>query len=504
MKICLIRPAILVPRRNQTAMFTPPLGLAYVAGALRAAGHEVTAIDAVGASMDTRHDWRNDCHIFGLSPERTIERVPADVGLIGVQAGFSFEWPYTRELIQGLRAQFPDAWLVGGGEHLTAMPEDSLVESGLDLGVLGEAEETVVELASALERGDCDLATVGGIAWRDALGAVHTNPRRARARDIDSLPLPAWDLFPIEAYLDGGHGFGVNRGRSMPVMASRGCPYQCTFCSSPLMWTTKWVARDPDLLLDELALYQERYGAENFDFYDLTAIIKKQWIVRFCQRIQERGMAFTWQLPSGTRSEVIDAEVAGLLYQTGCRNLSYSPESGSIATLRAIKKKIHPETMLDSIASCVDIGLNIKTNIILGFPNETYREVLESYRFIAKMGWRGAHDISVWGFSPYPGSELFNELRAAGKLTVDDAFYDGLRSYADASRTVSWSPAFSDRRLKTLRLIGAVIFYAAAWLRRPFRPFRMVWNVVRGTHESRSEMAVANLLRRRRIAAVEA
>ena len=113
------------------------------------------------------------------------------------------------------------------------------------------------------------------------------------------------------------------------------------------MWTTRWIPRDPDLLLDEMQFYQEKYGAENFDFYDLTAIVKKSWILDFCRKIEEREMKFTWQLPSGTRTEAIDGEVASLLYRAGCRNMSYSPESGSPTVLRRIKKKIHPGKSFD-------------------------------------------------------------------------------------------------------------------------------------------------------------
>ena len=87
----------------------------------------------------------------------------------------------------------------------------------------------------------------------------------------------------------------------------------------------------------------------NFDFYDLTAIVKKDWIVKFCQKIAERGLSFTWQLPSGTRSEAIDDEVANYLFKSGCRNLSYSPESGSKKVLARIKKKIKTDSVITSI-----------------------------------------------------------------------------------------------------------------------------------------------------------
>jgi len=496
MKICLIRPAILVPKRNVTAMFTPPLGLAYVAGSLKRAGHDVTLIDAVGESLDTRHEWRNDCYIYGLNPEQTIARVTEGTQVIGVAAGFSFEWPYTRDLIDALRARFPKAMLICGGEHFSAMPEYSLENSGLDMGVMGEGEETALELMAELAKPTPDLSQVLGLAFKDKDGVIRVNARRPRTRELDDLPWPAWELMPIENYLERGFGFGVNRGRSMPVMASRGCPYQCTFCSNPQMWTTRWTVRDQDKLLDELQHYQQHFGAQNFDFYDLTAIVKKDWIVSFCSKIKQRGMTFTWQLPSGTRSEAIDEEVAGLLYETGCRNLSYSPESGSPATLEKIKKKIHPPAMLASIRGCVRQGLNVKTNIMLGFPGETLKEVLESYRFIAGMAWNGAHDLSVWAFSPYPGSELFEQLKASGALTFDDDYFDSLRSYADASRTKSYSANFTNERLKTLRFIGTALFYAVGWLRRPARPFHIVWNVLHGKQESRGEMALANMLRR--------
>lgn len=499
LKVSLVRPPIVVPASNITTMFTPPLGLAYVAGSLRDAGFDVQLIDGVGESLDTRHETANECYYYGLTPEETVARIDADARVIGVAFGFSFEWPACRDLVALIRKRFPDALLLGGGEHVTAVPEQSLRESALDIGVLGEGEETAVEIVTAFANGTLDPAKILGIAYKDAAGRVIINPRRARRRDLDSIPWPAWDLMPIENYLSRGFGFGVNRGRSMPMMASRGCPYQCTFCSNPQMWTTRWIARDPDRLLDEMQHYQRVYGIENFDFYDLTAIVKKSWIVTFCRKIEERGMKFTWQLPSGTRSEAIDAEVAALLYRSGCRNMSYSPESGSPTVLERIKKKIHTDAVIASIAAAHQQGMNIKCNIIFGFPGETLKEVFESYRFILRMAWAGAYDISVWAFSPYPGSELFAEISAKRGLIMDDAYYDSLRSYADPTKTISYSEHFSDRTLKLLRLIGTALFYLAQWARRPHRPFKIVWNLLNGRQESRAEMGLYNVIRRSRL-----
>ncbi len=496
MKICLIRPSIVVPANNQTAMFTPPLGLAYVGGSLREGGFDVQIIDAVGEALDTRHLVDNDCYIYGLTHAEIVERIDPESQIIGVAFGFSFEWPTCRDLTLAIREKFPNALLIGGGEHVTAVPDQSLLESALDIAVLGEGEETALEVCEQFADGDLEPASIIGIAFKDADGVVQINDRRPRKRELDEIAWPAWDLMPIENYLDRGYGFGVNRGRSMPLMASRGCPYQCTFCSNPAMWTTRWVARSTDLLLDEMQYYQDKYAIENFDFYDLTAIVKKAWIIEFCKKIEERGMKFTWQLPSGTRSEAIDAEVAGWLYKSGCRNLSYSPESGSPVILEKIKKKIKTESVLESIRSSYSQGMSLKTNIMLGFPGESMAEVKDTYKFIAKMAIAGADDISVWAFSPYPGSELFEQISATGVIKLDDAYYDSLRSYADTSRTVSYSENFSDKKLKTLRWIGVSIFYVTSWVVRPIRPFKIVWHVLSGRHETRSEMALANIVKR--------
>lgn len=494
--VCLIRPPILVPKSHPIVQFTPPIGITYLAGSLRDANIDVTVIDGLGEALDTRHHADNDCFIYGLHPDEIVARIPVEAKVVGISASFSFEWPTCRDLIGRIRKQFPTALLVGGGEHITALPELSLNESGLDVAVLGEGENTFLSIAKQCLSDDTNLHTINGIIFKSATGDLHKTEPNGRIRNIDEIPRPAWDTIPIGEYLDRGMGFGVNRGRSMPVLASRGCPFQCTFCSSPQMWTTRWIPRDADLLLDELAYYQEHYGVTNFDFYDLTAIVKKKWIIDFCKKIEERGMVFTWQLPSGTRSEAIDHEVASYLYKSGCRNLSYSPESGSPSVLARIKKRVEPKSVADSIRSSVEANLNVKCNLIIGFPDETYKEIFETLTYTIQLAFAGAHDLSIWVFSPYPGSALFDQLTEAGSIRMDDAYYDDLRSYADTNRTKSFTNHVSSQRLKILRRFGTLVFYMASWLRRPWRPFAMLRNVMLGKQESRAELALSTMFKR--------
>jgi len=222
MKICLIRPPILCPKSHPIVQMTPPIGLAYVAGALQAEGYQVTLIDGLAESFDTRHAWGDDCYLYGLSLDEIMSRVDEDTDMIGVSAAFSFEWPMCRDLITGLRECFPNAYLIGGGEHVTALPEMSMREAPMDAAVMGEGEETIVNLVRARLLPDFDPSAIEGIAYTGPAGDIITNPRHNRIRNIDDIPRPAWELLPIQEYLDRGYGFGVTRGRSMPVIASRG------------------------------------------------------------------------------------------------------------------------------------------------------------------------------------------------------------------------------------------------------------------------------------------
>src|SRR5262245_24307287 len=161
-------------------------------------------------------------------------------------------------------------------------------------------------------------------------------------------------------------------------------------------------------------------------------ILKKDRIIRFCRRIEERGMRFTWQLPTGTRSEVIDDEVSAALYRTGCRNVTYAPESGSLETLKRIKKRVHLGRLKTSIRSALRHGINVKVNILFGFPDDTRRSFIESIYFGWQLALIGVHDGGFFRFSPYPGTELFDELRAEGRIdALDDEYFRSLVALMD-------------------------------------------------------------------------
>ena len=243
------------------------------------------------------------------------------------------------------------------------------------------------------------------------------------------------------------------------------------------MWTTRYYLRDVADLVDEIAAYVERYGVSNIDFEDLTAFVRREWILRFCAELEERGVRITYQLPSGTRSEALDGDVLAALWRSGCRNLTYAPESGSPRTLARIKKKVHPARVLESMRIAKRLGVNIKANLMIGFPGETRRDLLRTLQFGVKAAWIGVDDIPLFPFSPYPGTALYDELRADGTLPPPDDDYLASLGYMDVTSTRSMSRHIGTAELNLVRILGMAAFYAIGYARNPSRILRTVRNV---------------------------
>jgi anaerobic magnesium-protoporphyrin IX monomethyl ester cyclase len=277
----------------------------------------------------------------------------------------------------------------------------------------------------------------------------------------------------MEKYWEYADFFSIDRGRSIPVMATRGCPYKCSFCSSPQMWTTRYIVREPEDVVDEIADYVERYGIENINFCDLTAITKRKWTLRFCDELERRDLGVTWQLPVGTRSEALDAEVLRRLAETGCRYVTYAPESGSERMLKVYDKRVNLDSMLESLKEAHRAGLQTRVNIIIGHPEERWSDVWQSLKFLMRAAFAGCDDVAAIMFCPYPGSRNFEDLVESGRFEIDEsAYYVGIsRTSADHK---SYNDKLSTRQLRMIQLGMALTFYGLGLIRRPSRLIKYV------------------------------
>lgn len=494
--VTLVRPAMVSSIGTWSSPITPPLGLAYLASMLLESGLEVACVDAIAEDIDNIVE----CDGFmyqGLSIDATVARIDENTGMIGVSCMFSQDWLYTKDLLRAIRKRFPDKPIVVGGEHVTAMPEFCLRDCPeIDCCVLGEGEETLVELAQHWHHRRFEA--IDGVAFlRD--GEYLQSQPRSRIREVDEIPHPAWEMFPMEVYLETRNGHGVYRGRTMGILATRGCPYKCTFCSNPVMYGKLYIPRDPGDVLDEIEKYIHQYNCTNVDFYDLTMILKREWVLEFCRQIEERGLKFTWQLPTGTRSEVVDDEVAAALYRTGCRNITYAPESGDPVTLDLIKKRVKLPNVIQSVKSSLRSNINVKCNIIIGFPDETRRGVWRTMKFCWKLAVIGVHDVGIFLYSPYPGSKLYDELREENIIgPPSDEYFRSLVNFMDPTSTTAFCKNVSGHELKYWRVFGMASFFAISYLLRPWRFVRFLRNVIRYESDSVLEQRVGAIVHRKR------
>ncbi len=433
----------------------------------------------------------------GMPLEAIVQRINPDTDILGISVMFSQEWPVVNQLITLIRKAHPHLIIIAGGEHITALPEFSLEDCpALDYCGLGEGEGLVLDFVQAV-RSNADIRQVAGLCYRDKSAFVRTEPRK-RIREVDELPWPAWDRLPIETYLSISYGMGVNQGRNMPLLATRGCPYKCTFCSNPVMYDQRYFMRSPEDIIAEIAHYVEKYNATFIEFYDLTAIIRKDWLVKFCNLYIEKKLKVAWSLPSGTRSEALDGEALALLHKTNCHYLVYAPESGSPATLKEIKKEVKLNKLVDSVKSAIRLGIYTRCNLIIGFPKETSRQIRETLRFQARLAWLGVDDAPIYMFSPYPGSALFEYLRGTQKIgELDDQYFDGLLAQMDLGVTRTYCENVPGKTLRRYRIAGMCMFYGLSYLLRPWRIVRSLRNIlVKDATDTVFEQRISEMLKR--------
>lgn len=480
--ICLVRGPIIYEDGAFNNEATPPIGLAYLAGFLISKNYKVSIVDSIGEGLNQRNKLNKYEGFFshGLSDSQILDRIPKNTDLIGFQAMFSGEWPPNRDLLIKIKKKFPQSQIVLGGEHSSALPEFIFKDCPvIDFIIHGEGERSFFNLIDGLNNG-INPENINGISFLNSSNEYTLGNSKDRIKDLDEIPWPHWPEGMLEKYWDAGKSHGVLTERDMPMIASRGCPYQCTFCSNPQMWTTRYILRDPQEVIKEIKFYKDKFDITSVQFYDLTAITKKSWILEFTKELLKQNFKILWSLPAGTRSEVLDLETLDLVKRSGCHYLVYAPESGSQKTLDNVKKRITVEKITESMLIAKDVGLTLRANLILGFPGEKRLDVLKTMIYGWKISLKGVDEVAYFLFSAYPGSEIFNNLLKQNKVTLNDAYFLELTSLNGKFNTLrpkTYNEFMSSLELALYRTIGMSIAYLIGYLRFPRRIFRTISNV---------------------------
>ncbi len=388
------------------------MGLGYLAGALLAAGYDVELFDAV------------------IEDEPLPDRL-AD-GRFDV-VGISSPTPLIYEAWQAAAtAKQHGAVTILGGPHLTLLPGESMQRPEVDLVVRGEAEETIVEIIQGIEitrqRGneaaglylpDEPWGNIPGLSWRNLAGEVVHNPPRPLRQDIDGLPWPAYHLFKIDRYTNlNPLTDGLDpHARAYTIVTSRGCPYQCIYCSKPITGHT-WRARSPENVVEEWAYLVREMGATEIGVTDDVWNLGLERAKAICRLLIERGLnTVPWVTIHGMRAAPTDAELFQLMKAAGCKRVGFGVESGDQRVLEAIKKKQTVDEVRAAFRDAKAAGLQTMGFFIFGLPFDTEASMEATIRLALEL------DPDLGNFmiaAPFPGTEMYDIVLREGRLFSHD------------------------------------------------------------------------------------
>ena len=402
MKVLLVNPAMNMKALGKFQGLLEPMpviGLAYVAAVLERDGHEVKAIDQF---------------TFGMPVPEVIDQLKEfQPDLLGLSM-LTPSTPVALAIANQAKAAMPNLQIVVGNVHADIFYNEILTGSAADFVVHGEGEETISELAFALQRGDTDFSGINGISYIDDSGEVTKNAARPVIEDLDSLPYPAWNLFPYTRY--GLLPFADVAHPVLSMTGSRGCPYRCEFCS--LLYTgSNYRKRDPIKIVDEYEYLHERYGVKQIGFVDPIFPLNKKILFQFCEELMRRGLHKKLCWLSETRVDRVDRESLRIMRASGCRRLLFGIESGVDLLLENVNKTFTTETTRKAIRMCREEGIDSVGLFMIGLPGETPEMTRQTVDFAKSI------DLDFAKFAitvPFPGSQMFEDLRREGRLNRDD------------------------------------------------------------------------------------
>lgn len=428
MRTLLVNPPFTIHRRYLRHAHTFPVGIASLAGSLRAAGHEVGVIDAAAGGWSRPRRFGEYAHV-GLEEAELARRIRDFApDLVGVSAPFSTQAYNAVAAGRLAREAAPDATLVCGGAHVTALPH-TLPADAFDYLVTGEGELALTELAARLPLG-AGAELPRGVR---RCGAGSPGPvTLAEPPRMEVLPLPAYDLLDMPLYR-----------RQWPyakVVSTRGCPFTCSFCSVHVTLGHEVRKRSIDAIVEELTLLRRVHGIEWVDFEDDNLTAHMSWAKRLFARLADEGLGLRIDLRDGVRADRVDRELLELMKRAGVVRLAFAPETGSQEVLdEIIGKRMQLEDVERAVRLATEVGIDVTCFLVVGFPRETRAQIQRTLDYARELRRMGAREIWLSCAVPHPGTALWEECRALG-LVSDEMDFRLLRDPPAVISTREFTP----------------------------------------------------------------
>jgi len=341
----------------------------------------------------------------------------------------------------------PNVAVVLGGPHATFMDQQIIEEeTAVDIIVRGEGEETLLDLTDNINN-QKKLENINGITFRSNNQTVRT-PNRPFIQNLDQLPKPAYNYFQLEKY----RLFGK---KVLPVITSRGCPFQCAFCVATRMFGKQYRMRSAENVLDELEWLKNEHGAESYTFYDDTLTFDKQRLFKICEGIKTRKINLPWDCQ--TRVDQVSKEVLEKMKAAGCQQVFFGVESGCQEILNLVNKKTSIEQNENAIKLAKKAGLFVTISLMIGYPGETSATAKKTLDFVKRAK---PDDAYLCIATPYPGTELRSLVEKNGwKISSNWDLFNTMTPVFD-------NPEFTSDELINIRKKFYDDFYSPSYILR--------------------------------------
>lgn len=432
---------LLVKPKSSTDTLLPILGLGYLAAETRKK-HDTRVLNCI---VENKSEYQ-----FG----REVKRWRPDV--IGIQA-FTLDAKITKTYIEIIKDIDPNIVTVVGGPHPSALPRETHEYFGADYGFKGDSEKGFSAFCDLLaEAGPQELANspaelrkIPGLIWKSDKGLTNVNPIWI-PMDLDEIPMPAWDLMPPDRYPLSPHAAFMQNFPVSPMMVSRGCPFDCTFCASFITKGRQVRYRSVDNVIAEIRHLIENYGIKEIQFIDDNFTLRRSYVKQFCQRIIDEGLKFSWCCPNGVRLDTLRPDMLELMREAGCYSLSVGIESGSQRVLDFTKRDTPMKMIEEKVDMIGEAGIETVGFFILGFPTEKPSEIEETIDFALRLNLERANFMN---YHPFPGTESWHYLRHAGEM-------ERVNPYSQSFAEVAYIPKGMTRaKLKGLQRQAFLRFY---------------------------------------------
>jgi anaerobic magnesium-protoporphyrin IX monomethyl ester cyclase len=449
MHVCLVNPPRIHPKSWGKPNVFQPLEIAYVA-ALLERQHKVRIIDAPTEGRRNLEQIDEMKYRVGLRNKEIANRIRRwSPDVVGITIPFSGWSKPAFEVASTVKSIDKDIVTVLDGQHPSARPEDCLTHPNIDFVVIGEPEHTMFELVDALEQGIIrDFKKIRGIAFIENKKKVFAPPRPL-IQDLDSLPFPARHLLPMDKYFAAVKESplrGVIRKPWTIMITSRGCPYDCVFCSIHTVMGKKWRGRSPENVVDEIEHLVNTYQVKQIDFNDDNLTLNKKRMETICDLIVKRGLDIEWYTPNGVRADTLDEKLLEKMRESGCKKIRIAPESGVQRVVnQIIKKNLDLKDVEKAVVLSRKVGIKVGCFFVIGLIGETKEDMKESINYAYKLRKLGADVFHFSIATPVYGTELYEQAKSGGFLR--DGFSDEALA---AAEPLIETPEFTAEDLREL------------------------------------------------------